>query len=177
MKKVFLLVFLFFFAIGYMFAEVAMAEPTRADMEDYAERTAELFDLSPELVKAVIDQESSWRINCKSSAGAIGLMQLMPGTGKWCCQQMGWEYDPWDYQCNIAMGCYYLKYLHDEYAKADICEEDLVYFTLIAYNRGIAGANKWIAKHDLYSNGYAKSVLQKKEALERDKFVPTEGEL
>lgn len=148
----------------------AAAEPNKEVMQDYAVRTAELFDLSPELVLAVIDQESSWKINSKSSAGCLGLMQLNPNTGKWCCEQIGLQWDPYDYETNISCGCYYLKYIHDEYAKADISEEDLVYFTLIAYNRGIAGANKWVAAHDLYKNGYANSVLNKKEILEREKY-------
>lgn len=155
------------FMAGFMFAEVAMGA-TQEEMEDYAERTAMLFDLSPELVKAVIQQESDWNVRDVSSAKCKGLMQLADGTGKWCADKMGISYDPFDWQCNIACGCYYLDYLRSAYRQNnDICEEDLVYYVLIAYNRGIAGANKWIANHDMYSNGYANGVLSKKEVLER----------
>lgn len=164
------IIFLICFMAGYVWAEIAYAEPDRATMEDYARRTAELFELSPELVLAVIDQESSWRITCKSSAGCLGLMQLNPNTGKWCCEQMNMEWLPFDYQTNIACGCYYLRYLYDEWMKFDVDEENVTYFVLISYNRGITGANKWIACNALETNKYANAVLEKKERLEREHY-------
>lgn len=152
-----------------VFAVPAVANQSREYMEDYAERVAYEFDLSPELVKVVIDTESSWNPNCKSSAGAIGLMQLMPGTGKWCCEQLGIPYEPYDWQTNITMGCYYLSYLRDEYSKADMDCGDLLSTVLIAYNRGISGANKYIAKHGL-KNWYADTVIEKKIAYEMEMY-------
>lgn len=165
-----ILVAVVFFFVGYVGMEIASAEPDRAVMEEYAERTAELFDLSPELVKAVIEQESDWKVTCKSSAGCLGLMQLNPNTGKWCCEQMGIEYLPFDYQCNISMGCYYLRYLYDEWKKFDIDDENITYFILVSYNRGIAGANKWIACNAVETNKYALSVLEKKTRMEMEKY-------
>lgn len=162
------------FSAGYIWAEIAYAEPDRATMEDYAVRTAELFDLSPELVLAVIEQESDWNTTCKSSAGCLGLMQLAPGTGKWCCEQMNMEYLPYDYQCNIAMGCYYLNYLKEEWLKFGLDEEEVTYYVLISYNRGIAGANKWLSSNNVYTNKYAKSVLDKKMKLEMKKYGTAE---
>ncbi len=51
----------------------------------YAEKVQELaarFDLSPSLIEAVVWQESRWREDAVSHAGARGLAQLMPGTAR-----------------------------------------------------------------------------------------------
>ena len=51
----------------------------------YAAKVQELasrFDLSPALIEAVVWQESRWRAQAVSSAGARGLAQLMPGTAR-----------------------------------------------------------------------------------------------
>lgn len=163
-KKIALILLTFFivFGCGQSYAG------TSDDVVNYAIQMAEKYDLSPELVEAVIFVESRWKNDCVSSANCKGLMQLSDGTGKWCAEQIGIKYDPFDYKTNIECGCYYLNYLHEAYGKSgEICEEDLVYYVLIAYNRGIAGANKWIAKHDIESNSYAKNVLQRKYYLEQ----------
>ena len=51
----------------------------------YRNKVAELaarFDLSPTLIEALVWQESRWRANAVSPAGARGLAQLMPGTAR-----------------------------------------------------------------------------------------------
>ena len=50
---------------------------------------ARAHGVNPALVKAVAWQESGWQQNVKSSAGAIGVMQVMPGTARWVNQVLG----------------------------------------------------------------------------------------
>ena len=60
-------------------------------------------DLSPALLEAVVWQESRWRPAAVSSKGAVGLMQLMPGTAR----ELG--VDPRDPLANLEGGARYLR--------------------------------------------------------------------
>lgn len=67
-------------------------------------------DLPPELVAAVVQQESKFHPTARSNRGAIGLMQLVPRTGRW----MG-ATNLTDPAQNIQAGAKYLRYLADEF--------------------------------------------------------------
>jgi soluble lytic murein transglycosylase-like protein len=67
-------------------------------------------DLPPELVAAVVQQESKFIPTARSGAGAIGLMQLVPKTGRW----MG-ATDLTNPAQNITAGAKYLKYLTQQF--------------------------------------------------------------
>ena len=72
------------------------------------EKSAEKFNLEPALVKAVVKAESDFNPMAISSAGAMGLMQLMPSTAN------RWSVDnPLDPVENIWGGVRYLKHLVD----------------------------------------------------------------
>lgn len=67
-------------------------------------------NLPPELVAAVVNTESKFNPTARSRVGAVGLMQLVPRTGRW----MGASnlLDPVQ---NIQAGAKYLKYLSDQF--------------------------------------------------------------
>jgi soluble lytic murein transglycosylase-like protein len=67
-------------------------------------------NLPPELVAAVVQQESKFKPTARSGAGAMGLMQLVPRTGRW----MG-ATDLMNPTQNIAAGAKYLKYLTEQF--------------------------------------------------------------
>lgn len=73
-------------------------------------REAKKNDLRPELVAAVVQAESRFKPNARSGVGAVGLMQLMPRTGKW----MGARNLSNPTQ-NIQAGTKYLKYLNERF--------------------------------------------------------------
>lgn len=85
------------------------------------------WDVARELIISVIDQESAWDRWAKSSAGAIGLMQLMPGTAR----DMGYSVQQvtQDMTANVEAGVKYLKKLLTMY-QGDVEK------TLRAYNAG-----------------------------------------
>jgi soluble lytic murein transglycosylase-like protein len=100
-------------------------------------------NLDQDLICATITHESwlTWRPDIVSRAGAIGLMQLMPGTGFQLCKEEGIEwtnsrevlFDPVN---NVRLGCRYLSRLIDKYN---------IDGGLVAYNGGPDQAVKWLA--------------------------------
>lgn len=95
-------------------------------------RVAELavkYDVSPQLLEALVWQESRWRTNALSPVGARGLAQLMPGTAR----QMG--VNPHDPSANLEGGARYLRMQLDAFG-GDIEK------ALAAYNAGPARVQK-----------------------------------
>jgi len=71
---------------------------------------AQKYDVPFDLVKAVINAESSFNSSATSSTGAMGLMQLMPATAKW----LGVN-NAYNARDNIEGGAKYLSYLLDRF--------------------------------------------------------------
>lgn len=104
---------------------------TEVPFGDLIYREALKNDVDPELVAAVVHQESRFKPTARSPVGAMGLMQLMPRTGQW----MGAKnlYDPAQ---NVKAGVKYLKYLEDRFDG----DQTLI---LAAYNGGEGNVKKY----------------------------------
>lgn len=77
---------------------------------EMARDSAATHDLDPDWVCAVIRAESAWNPEARSPKGAIGLMQLMPGTARELEVR-----NPWDPRQNIDGGVRYLKQLYERF--------------------------------------------------------------
>ena len=77
------------------------------------EQEAVANGLNPSLIKAMAYQESGWQQDVVSSAGAIGVMQVMPGTARWVNKVLlgGASLNVRSAHDNIRMGVSYMRYL------------------------------------------------------------------
>ena len=116
------------------------------DYHDIVHEKASTYDLDPSLIKAVIKTESNWNDRAVSSKGAMGLMQLMPGTANDLDVR-----NPFDPEQNIEGGTKYLKHLIDRF------NGDLT-LALAAYN---AGPNK-VAKY-----GYVPPITETQQYVKK----------
>lgn len=75
-------------------------------------RAAREAGWSPAFVKALAWQESGWQQDQVSSAGAVGVMQVMPATGRWVSRELvGRDLDLHDREDNVVAGVAYLQHL------------------------------------------------------------------
>lgn len=100
--------------------------------------------VDPFLVAAIIKNESNFEHKAVSRVGAVGLMQIMPETGRWIAEQMGLdEYkdsDLYQTRTNIRMGCWYLGELEHEF-------KNNMTLVMIAYNAGRGQTHEWMEKN------------------------------
>jgi hypothetical protein len=101
--------------------------PTAKEGEATVRRIAKEEHFDIDLVVAIARQESRFRADSVSSAGAIGLMQLMPATAR------RFEVDICDPDDNVRGGVRYLKLLEKKYANP--------LYVLAAYNAGEAAVD------------------------------------
>ena len=118
------------------------------DLNAIFEAAGRRYNISPKLLKAVAKVESDFRLNATSRAGAMGIMQLMPGTARY----LGVK-DAYDPEQNIMGGAKYLREMLDKY------DGDLK-LALAAYNAGPGAIGKnGGAPLDSQLKGYIPKVL------------------
>jgi len=97
------------------------------------------YHLDPALLAAVIEQESKFRADVKSSSGAVGLMQLLPDTAKGIAIHTGGTQfrvqDLYNPEINVRYGAWYLRHLLDKYGDERTA--------LAAYNAGQENVDEW----------------------------------
>jgi soluble lytic murein transglycosylase len=113
------------------------------------------------LLAAVIDEESKFRADAKSSAGAIGLMQLLPATAKGIAIHTGGSKfvvsDLYNPEINVRYGAWYLHHLLQKYG-----DERLA---LAAYNAGQQNVDTWRAEGKGFQFPETRAYVAKVERL------------
>jgi peptidoglycan lytic transglycosylase len=119
--------------------------------------------LDPALLAAVIYQESRFRSDARSSAGAIGLMQLTPSTARGIASRTGGSRfatrDLYDPEINIRYGAWYLASLFGKYRAEQV--------VLAAYNAGQGNVDRWRARGVSIQFPETAEYVKRVEHLER----------
>jgi membrane-bound lytic murein transglycosylase MltF len=123
----------------------------------YFQKYGDKYDVDWVLMGAQGDQESALNQNAKSPVGAIGVMQLMPATGK--DMKVG---DISEVEANIHAGIKYMRWMIDQYyGKEPMTPLDKALFAFASYNAGagrISQLRKEAAKRGLDPNVWFQNV-------------------
>lgn len=125
--------------------------PYREKMQAYVKENA----LDEAWVYGLIRQESRFIGVAKSSAGASGLMQVMPATAKWIAKRLGMtSFKPGmitEIDTNIQFGTHYLRYTLDRMDGQSL-------MATAAYNAGPGRPKRWAADQPLEGPIYADTI-------------------
>lgn len=120
----------------------------KLNYKSLVESSCKNHDVNPVVVYSIIKQESMYNPNAKSHAGAVGLMQLMPGTAQ--DMRVKNRLDP---RQNVNGGVKYFRWLLNRKVL-----KNKVSFALAAYNCGIGNVEKHIKR-----KGYSIPSCQRNE--------------
>jgi soluble lytic murein transglycosylase len=122
---------------------------------DEVAAAADEFDVEASLIYAVMRQESLYRPDAESSAGARGLMQLVPATARRIAATLddgpGGNFDLLDPAVNIRLGTAELARLRERY-------DGNIVPALAAYNAGPAAADRWLPAESLEADAWLENV-------------------
>lgn len=121
--------------------DAAAAQVTAVAAHPYASHVAEAaqrFGIPKTWIWAVMRAESNGDPGAVSRVGAMGLMQLMPGTWAGLTARYGLGDNPWDARANIHAGAAYLREMVERYGDLPSA--------LAAYNAGPGRVDDWRAR-------------------------------
>ncbi|MDR5657950.1 lytic transglycosylase domain-containing protein [Serpentinicella sp. ANB-PHB4] len=151
LRKIFMVLVLFvaiFIAIQSITWVGKLAYPTHhysTVMEN-----AEMYNIDPLLIYAIIRNESRFNTNAISRTEARGLMQIAPITGQWAAETLEIEnytkqllHDP---KINIEIGAWYLDRLNKQF-------NNNLELVIAAYNAGSGNVTNWLNNPELSKDG------------------------
>ena len=125
--------------------------PYREVVQDYANQ----LDLDESWVYGLVRQESRFVHTARSTAGASGLMQLMPSTARWVAKRLGLSGHhatlTATVDSNIVLGTYYLRQMMDSL-------DNQMVLASAGYNAGPRRAREWMAGRPLEGAVYVETI-------------------
>lgn len=122
---------------------------------DYIHREAKNHDLDPEVIFAITRQESAFIPTARSPVGALGLMQLMPKTGKELAKL---SHEPIKHysdllkpEKNIRLGSKYIRMILDQHQQNHV-------LAAAAYNAGPHRVIKWLPEYDMPADSWIETI-------------------
>lgn len=130
------------------------------------------LDIDEYFVYGMMYTESRFSNSVESSAGAQGILQIIPSTWKHLYEGIQKDYpelaktivnNPSDIQSNITLSLYYIKSIQDDYGCDSLSKN--AHKVLTTYNRGTNGAKKYYQLHNTYVSSYSTEILQAAEYI------------
>ncbi|MBQ8057780.1 MAG: lytic transglycosylase domain-containing protein [Ruminococcus sp.] len=130
---------------------------------------SEMYGVDETLVYAVIRTESGFRAEVESSAGAMGLMQIMPSTFEWLQNLKDGEIthstsELLTPEVSIEYGTYFLSYLLSHYDGNEM-------LAVAAYNAGMTNVDNWLEDEQYSLNGITLNEIPYSETSQYVKRV------
>lgn len=144
--------------IGFFACRACFPHPYRSTVRESG--------LDEKLVYAVIKAESNFKRDATSSAGALGLMQIMPATAEFICERNKISFDIarlTEAEYNIQLGCLYLRYLLERFP----CTRT----ALAAYNAGEGTVSGWLKNAEISPDGIELNAIPYPETAQYVKKV------
>ncbi len=150
-----MIILLIIFLIILLFKElkiqnVILKQIYKQEYSEYVNKYAEINDIDPMWIYAIIKVESNFNKDATSNSGAKGLMQLMNSTAKEIANDLNINdfnenmlYEP---EINIMLGTKYFDELLAKY-------NENYFLAIAAYNGGIGNVDQWISKGIINSDG------------------------
>jgi soluble lytic murein transglycosylase len=145
----FILILIMFF-LAFHSVQWAVKTVFPMHYKDLIVKYAEMNNVDPLLVAAIIRNESKFNPEAISKREAKGLMQIAPVTGHWASERLNIEnysedmlFEP---ELNIRIGCWYLNVLNNEF-------NHNLELVIAAYNAGNGNVTKWLNNKEYSSNG------------------------
>ena len=139
-----------------------LTDEQEVKLASFISQESRRYGFDPELIAAVISTESSFYNWSTSPKGALGLMQLVPETGRELAEinNIAWYGDNrilFDPFLNIKLGIHYLYTLYLKFGDIELA--------LTAYNYGPGNVIRWLRAGEKVPTKYAKKVLASYEEL------------
>lgn len=121
-------------------------------------REASNNQLDPALIFAITRQESAFITTARSSAGCLGLMQLLPSTAKMVAkllhESLAHEAELLNADKNIRLGSKYFRIILNQYKQNSV-------LAAAAYNAGPGRVKQWLPKYDMPADIWIESIPYK----------------
>lgn len=120
------------------------------------------YGVDVDMILAVIYSESGFHNFARSSTGALGLMQILPSTGRTLAERIGQHWDGprslLDPTVNVRLGTSYLRWLHKRYGRWD--------HALAAYSAGPGAVDRMLRHGEPIPEAYASRVLGRFQSVQ-----------
>ncbi len=142
--------------------------PLSEKLQDYIWNLCQEYELSYELILALINVESEFDAKAVSyNKTSVGLFQLNKNTYPELAEELRIDnFDPFNPKHSAKAGIYYLAKIREELREKDYCDEEILPMMLITYHRGRTGAKRYVRKHGT-SSKYVSAIIEQKYEYEK----------